>query len=72
MAKGGEILLSAEMVLHAPDLMRELRVEEMPPVSRKGKHRPASYYRLAGNDERTDALCACADAARHGGAKAKP
>lgn len=46
-AAGGEILLTAEVYAAAPDLMRELTVEPMPPISLKGKDRPVPYFRLA-------------------------
>jgi adenylate cyclase len=72
LARGGEILLSAEMALHAPDLMRELRVEEMPPVSLKGKDRPVAYFRLDGNARQNDASRTAAYASRHAGGRAVP
>ncbi len=50
LAGGGEILLSADVVKQAPDLMRELRVTEMPPVSLKGKDQPVPYFRLVKNE----------------------
>jgi adenylate cyclase len=50
LAKGGEILLSAEMARHAPELMRELQAEEMPPISLKGKDSLVPYFRLAKSD----------------------
>lgn len=47
LAKGGEILISAEMAMEAPELVRELSFEAMPPVSLKGKDQPVAYFRLA-------------------------
>lgn len=48
LAKGGEILLSADMAAQAPEFMRTLQVEEMPPIALKGKDRPVPYFRLTG------------------------
>lgn len=53
LAKGGEILISAEMAMEAPELVREQGFEAMPPVSLKGKDQPVAYFRLAGPVLRT-------------------
>jgi class 3 adenylate cyclase len=45
-AGGGEILLSKEMASCAPDLLRELGVQEMPPISLKGKDERVPYFKL--------------------------
>ncbi len=45
-AGGGEILLSSEMASCAPDLLHELGVAEMPPISLKGKDKGVPYFRL--------------------------
>lgn len=52
----GEILLSAEMATRALDLLRELGVEEMPPISLKGKDLPLPYFRLVERALPHDAL----------------
>ena len=54
LAKGGEILLSADMAAHAPDFMRTLQIEEMPPIALKGKDRPVPYFRVTGSGVRND------------------
>lgn len=50
LAKDGEILLTADMAHHAPDLMRQLAVEEMAPTFLKGKDRPVPYFRLVAHE----------------------
>jgi len=50
LAGGGEILLSADIATHATELMRKLRVEEMQPISLKGKDRSVAYFRPVKND----------------------
>lgn len=45
-AGGGEILLSTEMASRAPDLLHELGVVQMPPISLKGKDLPVPYFKL--------------------------
>ncbi len=72
LARGGEILLSAEIAAHAPGLMRELRVEEMPPVSLKGKDRPVPCFRLADAGGQDLGIRAAALAARQAGSGAAP
>lgn len=71
LAKGGEILLSAEIAAHEPALMRELQAVEMPPVPLKGKDRPVPYFRLVPRAGQRHASRAAAggDAAQSGGAR---
>ncbi len=45
-AGGGEILLSTEMASCAPDLLRDLGVNEMPPIALKGKDVRVPYFLL--------------------------
>lgn len=47
LAKGGEILISADMATEVPELVRELGFEAMPPIALKGKDQPVAYFRLA-------------------------
>jgi adenylate cyclase len=68
LARGGEILLSADLAAHAPELMRALPVEEMPPISLKGKDRPVPYFRLSDNGGQHQSPRAGAYAARRAGA----
>jgi class 3 adenylate cyclase len=48
--------------------MRELQVEQMPPISLKGKDRPVPYYRLAEGAARNHAPRAGAAVAQGAGA----
>jgi class 3 adenylate cyclase len=57
-AGGGEILLSTEMASRAPDLLRELGVKEMPPISLKGKDERVPYFRLVEDALPSDVLSA--------------
>lgn len=72
LAQGGEILLSAEIAAQAPDLMRELRVEEMPPVFLKGKDGALPCFRLAGDGGQAPGIRAAALAVRRAGSGAAP
>lgn len=72
LARGGEILLSEDIALYAPNLMREFELEAMPPVALKGKDRPVGYFRLAGGAGKPGATGLAAYTARHDGARAAP
>ncbi len=72
LARGGEILLSADLAMHAPELMRELAVEEMPPISLKGKDQPVPYFRLGANTGQEPSLHAGAYAAHRSVTGAAP
>ena len=68
LARGGEILLSADIATHAPELMREVQVEEMPPISLKGKDRPVPYFRVVGSGGHADTSRAAVFSAASAGA----
>ena len=70
LALGGEILLSTDIAANVPDLMHELQVEAMPPISLKGKDRPVPYFRIAKVDGRTRVPGYCPPGLKASGSRA--
>jgi class 3 adenylate cyclase len=47
LAESGKKLMSEVVRTGAPDVLRELAMAQMPPVSRKDKNHPRRFFRLA-------------------------